>query len=124
MNKHLGIVNILEPVFLDTLFQETGALRARIGFDKLIQAFQPRVSRDTHNIHIGTPKIMDIAELFDDVFLRVNTSRRIAGTTAPGSEAVCSLGDDFTAFNKGGHVNTGEMGVAQINSPSITDNLI
>ena len=124
MVKRLGIVNILEPVFLDTLLQKSHTLGARIRFYELVEALQPRISGNMNNVHVGTPKIMDITELFNHVFLGVDAGIGIAGAATPGAESVGGLGYDFTAFYESRHVYTGEMGIAQINSTTITDNLI
>jgi len=76
-----------------------------------------------HDIHIGTPDFMNIAELFYDVFLSMDAGRRITGTAATRPESVRGLGDYSATFHQSGHMNAGEMRVAQIDSTTITNNL-
>jgi len=73
-----------------------------------------KIPSETHHIHVGVAQLRDISQLLDDVPLGVNTTLRIAGTTASRAVVIRGLRQNLPTLHNDGHM---EMCVVAITEP-------
>ena len=108
----ISIKNILQPILSHTLFQKDLTGRARLGAHESIKPDTLSVLGQPHDIHIGTPKLRNVAQVLDDIALGVNRVRRPTGSAAAAPHLVRRLGNHLSALYQHRHMNTRRMGLS------------
>ena len=114
-----GIVNILKTIFAHAFRQKDLATITGFGGEKAFISFQKAILRETHNIHIGAPKLRDITNLFHHILFSMKRGCRETRATTTSPVAIAGGGDDLAALDKDRQMNLVAIGVAKTGRPRI-----